>query len=217
MTAAASTDTLTPSESVFIHGDQFAKKAMLGEKLLLTDMKVSASDLATAMVTAAILANEKKGLVTLALKKEKALFGLATRESLKITPSGNANGVWPERSTEADMLSVAGAGEKSVSDVVIAFLGGRVTNPEHDYIGRVKAILANKGFLTREDKKVLGLKVSVAYHVSDEQRSRLTTQGASEALSLLSGLKSRPEIANRLKKEIDSAFADRTNADSAPD
>src|SRR6478672_4614867 len=83
MTASASTDTLTPSETVFVHGDQFAKKAMFGEKLLLTDMKVSSSELATAMVAAAILMNEKRGLVALTLKKEKALFGLASKESLK--------------------------------------------------------------------------------------------------------------------------------------
>jgi hypothetical protein len=58
MTAPASTDTLTPSETVLIHGDQFAKKSMIGEKLLLADMKVSTSELVTSLVTAAILAIE---------------------------------------------------------------------------------------------------------------------------------------------------------------
>ena len=101
MTAPASTDKLTPSETVLLHGDQFAKKAMLGEKLLLTDVKVSTSELVTAMVTAAILANEKKGFITLTLKKEKALFGLSSRESLKIAPAGAGNGVWPADTTEA--------------------------------------------------------------------------------------------------------------------
>ena len=50
MTAAASTETLTPSEAVLLYGDQFVKKAMTGERLLLADIKVSASDLVTAMI-----------------------------------------------------------------------------------------------------------------------------------------------------------------------
>lgn len=201
-----------------MHGDQFAKKAMLGEKLLLTDMKVSTSELVTAMITAAILANEKRGLVSLALKKEKALFGLTTRESLKIAPTGKGNGAWPSDTTEAGILSAVGGSEKSVNEAVIAFIGDRAPNPEHDYLGRVKSTLANKGFLTREDKKVLGLKVSVVYHASDDQRSRIAAQGAGEATSLFSELKSRPEIAARLKKEIGSALADRTQSDdSGPD
>ena len=109
MTASVSTDTLTPSESVLIHGDQFARKAMLGEKLLLTDLKVSTSELTTSMVTAAILANEKQGFITLTLKKEKALFGLTSRESLKMAATGLADAAWPADSTEARILASAGS------------------------------------------------------------------------------------------------------------
>ena len=154
----------------------------------------------------------------LTLKKEKALFGLSSRESLKIAPAGTGNGVWPADTTEAGILSAVGGSEKSVSDAIIAFIGDRAPNPEHDYLSRVKSTLANKGFLTREDKKVLGLKVSVVYHASDEQRTRIAAQGVGDAAALFSEVKSRPEIATRLTKEIGSGLADRTRSDdSGPD
>ena len=90
-----------------------------------------------------------------------------------------------------------------------------VTNLEYDYISRVKASLASRELLTREEKKILGLKMSFGYHASDEQRSRIGSVGSAEAVSLLADEKeNRPEIFNRLRKEIDLAFADRTSSTS---
>ncbi len=77
----APTSPLTPSELVLLNGEQFAKKVMLGNiKLLHTDASVSISQLAQAILTAAVLGDEFSGNLHLEVRQEIAMFGLRIKK-----------------------------------------------------------------------------------------------------------------------------------------
>jgi hypothetical protein len=207
---------LTPSEIVLLFGDRFVKKAMLGEKLILADMKVSTSDLAEMMMTAGILASQARGFMTLNIEKGKALFGLVKTEKLKVS-RGNVTSDWPAQSFEAELLAALGNEAMELDDLVIAYIGGQSSSPQRDFIARVKGDLAARGVVTAEVKKVLGLSVGMNVLLTPAQRARIEQAGPSDVTALVANAeKSQPEILKKIKSSVSSAFVNRTEQ-SGPD
>jgi hypothetical protein len=214
MAAQVQEQFLTPSEVVLLFGDRFVKKSMFGEKLMLADMKVGIGDLAETMMTAGILASQARGFVTLNIEKGKALFGLMKTEKLRIARGKNAPD-WPPQSFEARLLATLGSNEMELDDLIIAYIGGIAASPEGDFVSDVKAELAQRGIINAEVKKVLGLRVGVNTSVTPEQRSRIEQNGSSDVTALIANAeKTQPEVLKKIKANITSAFANRTQQSS---
>ena len=98
---------LTPSELVFLNGEQFAKKAKLGNvDLLHSDEKVSLSELGEAILAAAFLAGEQAGAFHLEVRERKATLGLRKVRELFAVPASN-RGNLPDGSLEATFSDLA--------------------------------------------------------------------------------------------------------------
>ncbi len=68
---------LTPSELVYLNGEMFAKKVLLGNvDLIHSDEKVSLIQLGGAILATAILASEQAGALRLEVRERKGLLGL---------------------------------------------------------------------------------------------------------------------------------------------
>jgi len=214
MAAQVQEQFLTPSEVVLLFGDRFVKKSMLGEKLLLVDKKVSMTELAYTMMTAGIFACQARGQVTLNIEKGKALFGLMKTEKLKVA-GGNAPVDWPQHSFESAFLRALGSQQIELDDLIIAYIGGIAASPEQDFIFQVKSALADRGILTAETKKTLGIFSSTNVSVTPEQRARIEQHGPADVTSLIANAeKTQPEIFRKVKQAVSSAFANRTQSDS---
>ena len=100
-------DPLTPSELVYLNGERFANKVLVGNvELLHTDEKVSMAQLGEAMIAAAILANEAIGAIRLDIREKKALLGLRKVDSLFVDPL-NPEVMWPSPSLEGDLTTMS--------------------------------------------------------------------------------------------------------------
>lgn len=216
MAAQVQEQFLTPSETVLLFGDRFVKKSMFGEKLMLADVKVSVGDLAETMMTAGILASQARGYVTLNIEKGKALFGLMKTEKLKIARGKNLPD-WPQQSFEARLLNTLGNNEMELDDLIIAYIGGIAASPEGDFVSQVKGVLAQRGIITAEVRKVLGLSVGVNTSVTPQQRARVEENGAGDVAALIANAeKTQPDILKKIKSSVSSAFSNRTQQ-SGPD
>lgn len=211
MTIAAQVENeeLTPSEAVLLFGDRFLKKSMFGEKLLLADLKVSTADLANKMMTAAILANQQRGYVKLSIEKGKAMFGLMKTEKLMIAP-GSGNSAWPAQSPESGLLKTLGKNSITLKDLLIAYIGGMAASPEGDFISGVQGGLAERGLVTAEVKKLLGLSVGTNVSLTPDQRARIERHGPASAQALFADAESQKEIFEKIRNAVSSAFSDRT-------
>jgi hypothetical protein len=210
MTTAAKVENevLTPSEAVLLFGDRFLKKSMFGEKLLLADHKVSTADLANKMMAAAILANEQLGLIKLRVEKGKALFGLMKTEKLMIAP-GSGVPSWPAQSPESGLLKTLGKNDMVLKDLLIAYIGDIAASPEGDFIHGVKGGLAERGLVTAEVKKMLGMNVGTNVSLTPDQRARIEQNGPASAQALFAAAE-KSENFEKIKNAVSVAFSDRT-------
>ena len=212
MAAHATHEILTPSEAVFFYGDRFVTQSMLGEKLLLADIYVSTNGLAKAMMTAAILGNVECGFVRLSIEKRRTLFGLIKTEKLKVAPA-NGSVSWPDQTTEHGLLQVLGGNIMNADDLIIAYLGKESSSPQSDYITRVKGGLVERGIISAESTKVLGLNIGTHVTMSPNQRARIEENGPSRVISLIGEVeKGQPELLAQIRKSVAAAFANRTES-----
>jgi hypothetical protein len=217
MAAQVQEQFLTPSEVVLLFGDRFVKKSMLGEKLLLADMKVSTSNLAETMMTAGILACQARGQLNLNIEKGKALFGLMKTEKLKAA-RGNGTSDWPDRTFESALLRTLGSQQMELDDLIIAYIGGISPSPEQEFIALTKGTLASRGVVTTETKKMLGIFKATNVSLTAEQRSRIEQHGPADVTALIANAeKTQPEILKRIRQAVSAAFTDRTQQASGND
>jgi hypothetical protein len=109
---ATVTETLTPSETVFVHGEQFSKAKKDGVKLPRGGAAVDPEPLAASALVAAFLANEQAGALRLQVGTEKYLFGLLKKRAVQVVAAGTDPG-WPAGSPEERVRSFAGKRPKS--------------------------------------------------------------------------------------------------------
>ena len=148
------TNPLSASELVLLNGDQFAKKVMLGNiKLLHTDASVSVSQLAQAMLVAAVLADESSGNLRLEVRQEKAMFGLRKVKNLYANPTPHPV-EWPQFSLESQLPQIAERFKNDddshrVSNLIYAWLRQDSSSPWQSTIEMVKSGLTERGLLEK--------------------------------------------------------------------
>ncbi len=216
--------TLTPSDLVFLHGEQFASKVLVGNTALLhTDAKVSTAQLGQALLAAAFLGCERAGSLQLDVRQKKALFGLRKVDSLYALADEGIE-AWPQGSLEADLAGLAaslGSGTEPAEAraLVYAWLQQDSASPWQAVVEKVRAGMAARGLLVAEEKTRLKI-FSVTHYELPESTARLRTQVSAEsARQLLSNCQQyRPEIWKLLRHHLNGAIRDRTEqSDLDPD
>lgn len=156
---------LTPSELVYLHGEQYAKKHLVNNvKLMHADLSVSAGELVHAMLMTAFLASEAEGVLQLVIGKKKTLLG--SRDELFAEP-GPAAATWPAPSIESNLLE-SGRGLKprsanTVTALVYNLLDADCASPGAAIIDLCKPYLAQRRLMNQGQKKVLGFIPTTTY------------------------------------------------------
>jgi hypothetical protein len=223
MSASASIDpsgSITPCELVFLHGEKFAKKVMVGNtKLLHNDVKVSTARLGEAMVKAAFLASEAIGAIRLEVRQKKAMLGLRKVKSLYADPVGEGTW-WPPLSLEADICYLARAYQADrenheVSNILSGWLREDATSPWHVVIERVKANMAERGRLEVVKEKRLKVFTTTRYKLPESTATLVASQSIEPILQLIEECeRERPAVWKLLGKHIKSAISSRTIDDN---
>ena len=212
---------LTPCELVFLHGEKFAKKVLVGNtKLLHNDVKVSTARLGEAMVMAAFLASEAIGAIRLEVRQKKSMLGLRKVKSLYADPAGVGT-LWPPLSLEADICYLAKGYQADkdnheVSNILYGWLREDATSPWHVVIERVKANMAERGMLEAVKEKRLKVFTKTRYKLPESTATQAASQSVEPILQLIEKCeRERPAVWKLLGKHIKSAISSRTERDDA--
>jgi len=206
---------LTPSEVVFLNGEQFARKArLIGMELLHTDQKVSIAELGYSILAAAFLGAEKSGALRFEVQKKKALLGLRTVDVLGIKPGSPAT-EWAPDTLEGNFSELtkklAQTGNVEVYNVVYTWLGSDSSSPWGETIERLKANMARRELLDRHEEKKLKIFTTTSYTLPEGTRALAKQQPVSPTRSLLENCQqNRAELWRLLEKGIKKAISDRT-------
>ncbi|MCE5259569.1 MAG: hypothetical protein LLG44_11030 [Chloroflexi bacterium] len=211
---------LTPSELVYLNGEQYAKKHLVNNiKLMHIDQSVSASELAYAMLATAFLASEAEGALRLVVGKRKTLLG--GRDELCAEP-GSAGAIWPKPSLESKVLeSSASLMQRSgnfISTIVYNLLDADCGSPGFEIIELCKPYMAQRNLAIQHEKKTLGIFTTYTYELPPA-----TLQGARqfpmERISqMLSGTQqTRQQLWKMLIAGIKSGISQRVEKSSDDD
>ncbi|UCF67059.1 MAG: hypothetical protein JSV80_14945 [Acidobacteriota bacterium] len=211
---------LTPSEVVFLHGDEFARKATLGKlPLLHTETTVSAAELGRTILLTAFLAAEQAGEVTFETREERKLLGLRRVETLLAMPAAVA-GSWPEQSLEAAFSKLtrqlADQGKNDVRTIVYEWLGEDSGVPWREVVEKLKGAMAARGLLeARKEKKMRVF--SVTHYSLPEATAALRQQITLEPVRKLieDCRQGRPRVFRLLETQLNKAIRARTDQDAA--
>jgi hypothetical protein len=134
---------LTPSELVWMFGDQFADGTIFDRySLEHLEAKVSSHQLIGAIISTAFLVNEKNYTLHFDVQKKRCFFDLFTVSELYIFPCEKRN-PWPKRSLEYDICYFVDRLNEdgkhiNVKEVVRQWLGGMVPDPWKLAIKRIE-------------------------------------------------------------------------------
>ena len=208
---------LTPSEVVFLNGEQFAKKVMLGNvDLLHSDEKVSLAQLAQAIVAAAILACEAAGAIRLEVRERKAMFGLRKVRDLFAVPTEPREKL-PEHSLEATFadlaIHLAPKDNHDIYTMLYHWLREDAVTPWNTVMELLKAGMAERGMLDATEEKKLKI-FTVTHYAFPERTARLVRgQPAGPVKALLENCeRTRPEVWEKLEASIKKAIRARTES-----
>lgn len=208
--------TLTPSDLVFLHGDEFAKRKLMGNvNLVHVDAKVSAQDLGCAVLSAGFLGAERAGAITLEVRPRKAWFGLRTVDELWSKPTGAAVAL-PEDSLEARIARVSTETRKPntgalVNSVVYALIGEDSAGPWGEFFGRFQATLVKRGVLRAVSEKKLKIITVTHYELPDETAAALLGAPVEPVKAMLADAEQgRPAMWKLMQSAIKLAIASRT-------
>jgi len=210
-------NTLTPSEMVFLNGEVFAKKVMLGNVgLMHSDEKVSLTQLGQAILAAAVLACEQAGAFRLEVRERKAMLGLRKVRELFAIPADLGEKL-PENSLEATLSELAKRlAPKDNNDIYTMFytwLREDASSPWNTAMELLKAGMAQRGMLeTTEEKK---LKIfTVTRYTYPERTARLVKGQSVESVKALldNCVRARPEVWKLIESGIKKAISARTES-----
>lgn len=208
---------LTPSEMVFLNGEMFAKKVMLGNvDLLHSDEKVSLAQLAQAILATAMLACEAAGAIRLEVHERKAMLGLRKVRDLFAVPS-NPRETLPEHSLEATLADLASQlAPKEHNDtytLLYNWLREDAISPWSTAMELMKAGMAKRGMLDATDEKKLKI-FTVTHYALPERTARLIKgQSIGPVKALLDNCELiRPEVWEKLVSGIKKAITARTES-----
>jgi len=210
---------LTPSELVFLNGEIFAGKAMLGNMPLLhTDQVVSISQLGQAVLAAAFLANENVGAFSLDIGQKKAMLGLRKVKTLSAKPGKNTP-AWPESSLESALFTLARdryANGKStqVNDLVYTWLRSDSRDPWKSVLDMLQHTLADRELLDRREEKKLKIFTSTKFSLPDNTAALADKAAVAPVQRMLQDCEQqRSEAWSLLGKLIKKAISARTEQD----
>jgi hypothetical protein len=208
---------LTPSEIVFLNGEQFAQKVMLGNiDLLHNDEKVSQVQLGMAMLEAAFLGCEQAGAISLGVGERKAFLGLRKVREVFAVP-GTARVALPEDCLEGVLAGLAQRleerDEHSLRNLVYVWLREDSSSPWNSAMDLIKAGMARRGLLAARQEKKLKIFTVTHYSLAEATPELLRGQSFGPVKSMLeSCVQSRPEIWKLMESGIKKAISDRTES-----
>ena len=213
------TNPLTPSELVYLNGEHFAKKVLVGNiELLHTDEKVSMAQLGEAMLAAAFLANEAIGAVRLDIREKKALLGLRKVDSLFVDPL-NPEGIWPSPSLERDLAArssetQAERGGKEVRQLLYDWIERDATVPWKTVFERANHALTQRGILQATEETRLKVFRTTHYSVPSSTKALLASQSVEQVRAMIDSCqRDRPTLWKQLTHHIQRAIRDRKESD----
>ncbi|WP_331234530.1 hypothetical protein [Natronorarus salvus] len=217
-------DQLTPSELVFLHGERFATRAIAGNvSLPLSDRAVATDQLATAVLTAAFLANEEEGAIRFEMGETARWLGLRKRTALSVATNGPAP-MWPDHTLEWAVSTFLGGmeGETGTADPILvaalvdALFDGDETDPWRYVIELVEDGLAARGLLDRRRERWLRLPTGRTEYGLTGELERLAADSSPEKIErLFSAVETaRPELWKLLRWELERAVAARLDTSS---
>jgi len=208
---------LTPSEVVFLNGEQFAKKVMLGNMdLLHSDEKVSLTQLGQAILATAFLACEEAGAFRLEVRERKAMLGLRKVQELFAVPSNPRENL-PEHSLEATFSDLATRlapqGNSDIYTMVYAWLREDASSPWNTAMELVKAGMAKRGMLDATEEKKLKIFTVTRYALPERTAKLVKGQSVGPVKALLDNCaRARPEVWKTLESGIKKAISARTES-----
>lgn len=210
-----SENSFTPSEYILLNGEKFSPEADGENKvhLLCSEDTVDGVSLAALMVSAAILANEEEGALTLELAQTKKMFGLKEATHLIIRPAGVTPN-WNGFTLESGILFVASQafavpGDYSVKNTVYNILADANPQPWTKIIALVEWGLASSNWLIPVSKEAAAA-FSTPFICPANVRELVLAQPAVPVINLLNACKkTRPEVWHQLNLEINQAFLER--------
>lgn len=208
---------LTPSELVFLNGELFAKKVLVGNiDLLHSNGKVSLAQLGQAILTAAFLACEAAGVLRLEVRERKAMLGLRKVRKLCAVPAEPRENL-PEHSLEASFYNLAiHLAQKNKNDIysmVYTWLGQDATAPWNTALELLKAGMAKRGMLDASEQKKLKIFTVTQYSLPERTARLAKGQSVEKVKAMLENCeRSRPEIWKMLESNIKKAISARTES-----
>ncbi len=206
---------LTPSEQVFLNGEEFAQKGgPFGRMHLMhLDQEVNGAQLAQMAVAAAFLINEQTGTLRLELRQKKGFLGLGSVQALYADLCGPLR-QWPKLTLEADLPAAAEhlkvQNNAEVYGIVYNWLGADFASPAGEVIERIKGGLADRSLLGMEEKKKLKIFTVREYWLPDPTRLLAQTQPLAPVRQLFQQCEqTRPQVWKALLEQIKKAIAAR--------
>lgn len=203
----------TPSEYIFLNGEKFAPTSEGPESisLLCSDTQVNGPQLAILLLMAAILANESEGVLAIELQEKKKLFGGTASEVYLhgIQPTPN----WSGYTLEAAVMFLAGnlfpTQEHTLYNIIYSLLTNDRVDPWQKIIELVEWGLVSSNWLIPVKGDAMGA-FSTPFICPGNVRELALEQPAKPVISLLEGCKQRrPDLWQRMTREIERAFRDR--------
>lgn len=208
---------LTPSEVVFLNGEMFAKKVLLGNvDLLHSDEKVSLTQLGQAILATAVLACEEAGAFRLEVRERKGMLGLRKVRELFAVPADPRENL-PEHSLEAILYDLATRlALKENNDIYTMFytwLREDASSPWNTAMELLKAGMAKRGMLDATEEKKLKI-FTVTRYAFPERTARLVKgQAVGPVKALLDNCaRTQPEVWKLLESGIKKAISARTES-----
>ncbi|OGO36600.1 MAG: hypothetical protein A2W35_16390 [Chloroflexi bacterium RBG_16_57_11] len=208
---------LTPSEVVFLNGEQFAENVKLGNvDLIHSDEKVSLAQLGGTILATAILACEQAGAFRLEVRERKATLGLRKVRELFAAPAQHRENL-PEGSLEATYAGMAtqmALKEKNdIYTILYTWLHKDSISPWTTALELLKAGMAKRGLLEATEEKKLKLFKVTRYSLPERTARLVKGQSVGPVKALLDTCqRTRPEVWKELEAGIKKAIAARTEA-----
>lgn len=201
---------LAPTEVVYLNGEQFAREARLGHRLIGKDVKVHQNQLAEAVLAAGFLAAEAAGLIAFELSEKGGFLG----GPRKLTVAVVGGGAYPAGTFEAQLPDMirrldSPLRSRSVRQIVALWLGRNSDAPIGMAFEKMQQTMAERGLLDQVGEKKLIFTV-MHCELTDEARRLAESAPAAELKALLTDCETnRPELWKSITHGIKEGFEDR--------
>lgn len=220
MHSSATEVDFSPSELVVLHPARFAAKDTVlsaGFAPLTGGDKVKAGEVADALLSVALLANQRAGVLRLEFQKKKTFFGLFTRTAFVAVPTGTRHS-WPQGSLEdAVQRSLAGSGPAEASWLLHGVLEEDVPDPVTHAIGLVIRGLHQRGLLATHETKRLRVFTSTSHAPTPEGAEAIAASDPAATEALLGEARANPEFWKAVHKAVGAGLGLRKEHDSNSD